>query len=293
LAPGDDANDNDTAVITQVGSAPAVNIQADGSNITIGPGGAGFGLHVRGNVFASGLLDGRTATSIAVAGDGLGATATLTGGLAIDGIVSSSGAQADAYGLFIGDGGVVPNVLVRGSITTSVGADAAQASHGVFIDAGANVSSLENTGTITANYFGETGDARVITDASGTMTTLTNSGRILAQIAATDDDPTDDVDPPPITGSAIAIDLSASAGGVLVEQVAPSVFTDDDADDEVVAPEPRILGDILLGSGADTRSTCKAARSTSPMRPSAPAACSASCCRPCRPTPRSSTRRAR
>ncbi|MGQ0532359.1 MAG: autotransporter outer membrane beta-barrel domain-containing protein [Caulobacteraceae bacterium] len=252
LLPADDANDDAGALITQLGSAPAVHVFADGSNITLGAGAEGYSLYVRGNISVSGLFDGRSGTAIRIEGDGLGSAATLTGGVAIDGNVAAGAAEADAYALFIGDDAIVPNVLVRGNITTNAGADAAMTSYGLFFDTGANVGTLENTGGITTNYFGETGDARAITDASGTLTTLTNSGSILARIIATDDDPTDGVDPPPITGSAIAIDLSASSGGVLVEQVAPTVFTDDDADDEVVANEPLIIGDILLGSGGDT-----------------------------------------
>jgi uncharacterized protein with beta-barrel porin domain len=62
---------------------------------------------------------------------------------------------------------------------------------------------------------------------------------------------TDDIDPPPITGSAIAIDLSASSANVFLEQIAPTVDTEDDANDNVVAGDPSITGAILFGTGDD------------------------------------------
>ncbi|OQW63151.1 MAG: hypothetical protein A4S17_07485 [Proteobacteria bacterium HN_bin10] len=247
-----EADDNAGISLNQFGSAPALFIGADGSNIVIGPNADGFALQVRGGVGAAGVYDGISATGIRIQGDGLGATATLTGGIAIDNSLSAVAAEADAYSLVIGDGAIVPQILIRGSVRTSVTSDPAQTSYGILLDTGASAPTLVNTGLISANYFGETGAAVAIRDLSGALTTITNSGQIAAAIVATDDDLTDDVPPPPVTGSAIAIDVSSSSADVLLEQIAPSVFTDDDAADDTVATAASIVGDILFGSGNDT-----------------------------------------
>jgi uncharacterized protein with beta-barrel porin domain len=247
-----ETDDNAGLSLTQAGAAPAVLVRADSANIVLGPNAAGFGMHVRGGINASGIYDGISSAAIRIEGDGLGATATLTGGLAIDGSISAGAAGASAYSLYIGDDAIVPQILVRGTVLTNVSSDAAQTSFGILLSNGATATTLTNSGAIAANYFGETGGAVAIRDLSGSLATITNSGQITAAIVATDDNLTDDVPPPPVTGSAIAIDVSTSSANVLLQQIAPVAFTDDDAFDDVTAGAARIVGDILFGSGDDT-----------------------------------------
>ena len=247
-----EADDSATAVVNQFGSAPALHVFADGSDVTLGAGDEGFGLYLRGSVGAAGLFDGVTATALRIEGDGLGSVVNITGGLGLDNVLSAGSNEADAYGLFIGQDANVPLVQQRGSVITNLLSDAAVTGYGMFFDVGANVPVLDNWGGITVNYFGETGNAVAVMDASGTLSTITNSGTIVARLVATDEDPMDDVPPPPITGTAIAIDVSANTTGVLLEQVEPIVFTDDDAVDNNIAGDPRIVGEIRLGSGGDT-----------------------------------------
>ncbi|ANP47314.1 autotransporter outer membrane beta-barrel domain-containing protein [Candidatus Viadribacter manganicus] len=252
-AEDNETDDNVTAVLASYGSAPTVHVQADGSNLVVGANADGWGLQVRGQLNATGIYNGIEGTALRIEGDGLGATATINGGVAIDNSVSANSAEADAFGVVFGQDSITNLLAVRGSVTSNSASDAAFTSHAVLLEAGASVPAINNSGTIQANYFGETGDAVAIQDLSGTLTTITNSGGIAALLIPTDSDPTDDILPPTPAGDAIAIDVSTSSANVTLNQVAPSVFTDDDAvDDVVVDDDPAILGEIRFGSGNDT-----------------------------------------
>lgn len=247
-----EADDNAGAIINNLSSAPAVLIQADGSNLVIGPGAEGYGLLVRGTISSNGVFEGFEATGLQIEGDGLGATSTIDGGISIDNTIVVNTRAANSYGIRMGADSISPLLQVRGSVRVITVSDPAVAAYGIRLESGSSVGTINNTGTISATYFGETGDAVAISDQSGSVSTITNSGAIIANIAATDDDLTDDIPPPPVTGSRIAIDVSGTNSGVLVEQIEPTVFTDDDAFDDLVAAAPRIEGDILFGSGGDT-----------------------------------------
>ncbi len=248
-----EADDNVGAVLSSFGSAPVLHFQADGSNLVVGAGAEGYGLLVRGQVVASGLFNGVGATGIRIEGDGLGATATITGGVSIDNSLTASASEANAYGVVFGQDSITSLLQIRGSLFANAAAQASFNAHAVLFEAGATVPTLNNSGTIQANYFGETGDAIAIQDLSGTLTSIVNSGGIAALIIPTDDDLTDDILPPTPTGEAIAIDVSTSSANVTLSQIAPPVFTDDDTVDDIVADDdPAILGAIRFGSGNDT-----------------------------------------
>ena len=247
-----EANDNAGVVVNQFGSAPAMSIQANGSNLVVDPGAEGYGLLIRGSLGALGVFNGFEATGLHIEGDGLGATATINGGISVDNSIGVNSRGANSYGIHMGADSITPLLQVRGSVLAATNSDPAFTAYGIRLESGASVGTINNTGIIGTTYFGETGDSIAISDASGSVSTITNSGTISAIIAATDSDLTDDIPPPPITGSAIAIDVSASNSGVLVRQIAPTVFTDDDTFDDIVANPPKIEGDILFGTGGDT-----------------------------------------
>lgn len=251
-----DPDDDNTAVLTVYGSAPAILIQADPSaNLVLGATASGYGFWVRGSVIAAGVYDNIEATGVRIEGDAGGAIVDTAGGVAIDNSVTASANEANAYGLYIGNNTLVPQTLIRGRLVGAAGSETtAYTAYAMFIGAGADVAALNNSGTVSAQYYGETGDAVAIIDQSNTLATITNSGTIQAQVIATDSDPLDNVPPPPITGSAIAIDVSASTIGVTLNQIADTPFTDDDAvdNDSGGRPPVAIEGDILFGSGADT-----------------------------------------
>jgi uncharacterized protein with beta-barrel porin domain len=249
-----DTDDNNTVNIANYGGAPAVLIQGDpGDSITLGVNGKGFGLDVRGNVSGIGVYDGVDAYAISVMGNGAGTT-TIDGGIALDFNTTAIGTEADAYALYIGANASTPEVLQRKSLTATSTSETAKNAYGVFFDAGANVPSFNNSGTIYAQVFGEVGNATAVTDRSDTLTSITNSGTLIARVVATDDDPTDDIPPPPVTGTSTAIDVSTSTVGVTFSQVPDTVFTDDDTvdDDADTRPTIQTVGDIKFGSGADT-----------------------------------------
>lgn len=251
---GGDADDDNTASLASYGSAPAIHIQADPSaNLVLGATASGYGLWVRGTIGAIGVYDNIEATAIRIEGDGGGSTVTTANGVAIDSAISTASIEANSYGLYIGDNAIVPEVLVRRQIITATSSTGADATYAMFFASGADVAAVTNSGILRAQFFGETGNAVVIADQSNTLATITNSGTIQAQTIATDDDPLDDVPPPPITGSAIAIDVSASTIGVTLNQIADTPFTDDDAVDNDSGGRPAVMieGDILFGSGAD------------------------------------------
>ena len=88
-----EADDNVGAVLSSFGSAPVLHFQADGSNLVVGAGAEGYGLLVRGQVVANGLFNGVEATGVRIEGDGLGATATITGGVSIDNSLTANASE--------------------------------------------------------------------------------------------------------------------------------------------------------------------------------------------------------
>ncbi|MBC7767191.1 MAG: autotransporter outer membrane beta-barrel domain-containing protein [Phycisphaerales bacterium] len=248
-----DPDDDAAAAISSYGPGAALLIQANGANVNIGAGSTGFGLHVQGGLTGVGVYDGVNATALHIEGVG-GSTVTIADGIAIDGTVQAGATNANATGIYIGADATVSELLVRRTISSFVTSDLAQTAYGVVIDTGAIVPELTNTGTMRATVLGETGDAVVITDNSGTLATINNSGLIVAELFATDSDLTDDIPPPPVTGDAIAIDLSTSVIDVTLNQTADVPFNDEDTTDQdaLIRPATRIQGDILFGSGADT-----------------------------------------
>jgi len=246
-----DTDDDNTAQIVLYGSSPAILLRADTGNIVIGPTASGYGLLNRGNITVNPLYDGRSATGFRVDGVGLN-TVDTSDGIANDGQLLISANEANAYGISIGNGALVPEILNRGRILTQVTSEGADIVYGVYLEGG-TTNTLTNGGIIAAELFGETGDATAVYDASNTLATITNSGTIVAQVIPTDDDLTDEI-LPVANGDAVAIDVSASTINVLLEQVADAPFTDDDGVDNDVDARPpvQIIGDIRFGAGDDT-----------------------------------------
>lgn len=249
-----DVDDDFSAGVTSVGSAPALLIEADPSaDLNIGAPVGGYSLHVQGGLNAAGVFDGVNATAIRIQGAG-GAHVFMNDGIALDGVVSAFAQNADSFALAVGVDANVSEILNRRNLSSIVLSDAAQTSYGILLEAGAQVPLITNTGTIRTQLFGETGNTAAITDASGSVVTINNSGTIIAEIFQTDSDANDGVPPPPITGFATAIDLSQNGGGVTVNQTADAPFTDEDGVDNDVNSRPATLirGRILFGAGGDT-----------------------------------------
>lgn len=247
-----DSNDDLTATIISYGAAPAMLIQADGSNIVLGATSTGYGLHIQGAITGSGVYDGIAGVGLRIEGIG-GSTVTIADGIAMDGAVQGLGTNADSYAMVFGADTNVSELLIRRTLSSVVTSDLVRTAYGLVLESGANLPSLNNSGYMLAQVQGENGAAVTITDLSNTLSNITNSGSIIAQLVQTDSDLTDGIPPPAITGTATAIDLSASTIDVTLNQVADVAFTDEDAVDDDVNGRPSTLisGRILFGSGND------------------------------------------
>jgi outer membrane autotransporter protein len=212
-----------TAVLTSSGSAPALDIGSE-RDTTLGAVGTGvdaFGLLNRGNIIASGVNDGISATAIRIGQAGGGST-TVVGGI---------GNQA-------------------GTITaTAYGAEATA----ILVNPGAVVVSLRNAGVIAAAQTGGQNNAGAVIDKSGSLGLVENTGTIQATITA--------VAGQAVTGRAIALDLSANTTGATVRQAKanadgkPAIAGDvllGSGDDRVELLGGTLRGALSFGTGADT-----------------------------------------
>ena len=283
-----DAQETDSS-LTVFGGAPALMIGSDTRASTIGAVGTGdnaFGVINHGTITSQGLLDGVTSTGIQL---GAGQAVAIAGGFRNSGTISATAYDADARAVAIGAGVSAPAIVNSGTLQASGLTELVKRAFGLDIAAGSTVSSLVNSGAIGANLAGEKGDAIGLRDASGTLTSIINTGRIFGVVTATDDeddndDRNTDASDEVVTGRAIAIDVSANTTGVTLVQTGDTTVdrfsdfdsdgtpdltdTDDDNDgipdaqdnadnddDNDGVPDEReaiISGAVLFGSGADT-----------------------------------------
>lgn len=237
-----------TAAIRSFGGAPAVLVGSADKAISLGPVGTGddaYGLINRGSIEAAGVYKEVDATAVQIGGTGQ--SVTLAGGLRNQGTITSSANTGDSTGVLIGAGATAPSIVNSGAIQSVSAGSEANVAAGVLINQGANVASFVNSGSVTAGVNGSKGDAVALRDESGTLTTINNTGKIVAAIS-----PEKDVAQ---TGSAIAVDVSANSTGVTLVQdgvvIPDHKLPDADGDGVPDANEPAIVGAIRLGSGAD------------------------------------------
>ncbi|MFN3512962.1 MAG: autotransporter domain-containing protein [Phenylobacterium sp.] len=240
LDPDNDDEDGDgvadasqaTGSVTSIGSAPAILVGSDSRDVRIGIGGTGVdavGLNIKGSVQGSGVYDGVTATAIQLGG--LGGEVRVDGGVRVTGSVTATAVKAGATAIRFGAGASTPAfVNADGTIQAAATASDAVDVRAIQLDAGASLTTLYNSGAITASITGAKGNATAILDASGSLRDIVNARTISAGFTSSDE----------ITGRAVALDLRANTDGVTVRQVA-------NASDEVT---PAIVGDVLFGSGS-------------------------------------------
>jgi hypothetical protein len=223
-----DANESISSISTY-GSAPAIAIGSSTQNVIIGAvAGSTDGIVMRGNVGASGVYSGVSATGLWIGG-GSGRTVAVTGGLSNSGTILAGAANADSTALRIGSGTSVPTITNSGSIQSLGGGTDTTRSTAILIDSGANVGTIRNSGTISAQLGKAKGTAGAIVDNSGTLTLIENKGTIAVASA------------PTLGEQAMAIDVRANNTGVtLRQQLATGT-----------APAPAIGGNILFGAGSD------------------------------------------
>ncbi len=236
------------ASIKSAGGAPAVLIGSATDAITLGAVGTGdnaYGVINRGSIEGLGLYSGVAAHGIQIGGTGQ--SVTVDGGVFNRGTIGSSAYNADSTAVLIGAGASLPALVNTGTINSTGVTNTENTISGVLIRSGANVTSFDNSGQVTAGVGGSKSDAVAFRDESGTLSSFRNTGIIAAGIA-----PDKDIAP---TGEAIAVDLSANTTGVTFVQdgvvVPDSTLPDADKDGVPDSREPSIQGDIRLGSGAD------------------------------------------
>lgn len=277
------------------GEAPAVHLRAADTNVVIGevsqpgveddpdteedetvdPLPLGFSMANRGSITARGELDDVSAIGFVIEGgtdpDNAPLTTHLTHGFLNAGTLNatafSNESVTTATAFRVGNGGILPvfqndGTLVAGASTVSQSTNYADA-FALIIENGAVFESLVNHGVISASATGG-GSGYAITDQSGSLTSLSNTGTIIASHSAPTaflDDDGNLVTPDDVPHDTIAVDLRANTSGVDLHQYwLPDVVEDDpdtEADeslnatlvtDELIS----ITGDILLGDGNDT-----------------------------------------
>jgi hypothetical protein len=218
----DDASEG-SALISTLGSAPALEIAAD-HDIAVGAVGTGdnaFGFVNKGKVIADGLNDGFAATTVRI-GDATGGHVTIAGG------INNLG------------GTIAANAYVAGATA-------------VLLNPTAVVGTLRNSGVIDAAQNGGQADARGVVDLSGTLTLIENTALIRATVTPKAGQPA--------AGKAIAIDLSANTTGATVRQTkvnassAPAIVGEvrlGSGDDRMEILGGSLTGALSFGAGADT-----------------------------------------
>ena len=238
--------------ITSYGTAPALAVGSATRSITVANAGTGaeaYGLINRGAITAQGIYKEVDANAVVIGGNA-GQTADIGGGLRNDGTIAALAIDANSTAIRFGEGAVASELLNTGGITAAASSDVEVDVTTIKIDAGATLTTLTNNGALLASAGGGLANLTVIQDLSGTLTTINNTRAIQASLSP-------NADGDAITGTTTAIDVSANTTGVTVLQTgvagtATATDPDTDGDGVLDSREPSIVGDIRLGSGADT-----------------------------------------
>lgn len=210
---GVDDSDEGTGSITTYGNGPAFQVGGT-SDITVGSVTGNMGTYsvvIDGSVTANSYYSNTDAYGLVIGGQG--GDVTLTNGIGVSGTLNATSYDQSAVALLINQG--------------------------------STVTSLYNSGTISASLTsGGEGSTTAIRDLSGTLISLENTGYITAGGTSTD--------------TRTAIDLSANTTGVTLTQylndddAATRAEYEEDNDEEDTTVYAKITGDIRLGSGNDT-----------------------------------------
>ena len=234
------------------GSAPAILIGSETRDVTLGVAGTGtsaYGFINRGAINARGVYDGIDANAI-VMGGVASQTVTIDGGFRNEGAVTALAVEANATAVRFGTGLTTPAAVNTGTITAGVASDTAKQATAVQIDIGASVPSFTNNGSILASAGGGVSNVTALLDLSGTLTSITNTRSLQANVSP-------NADNDPVTGIGTAIDVSANTTGVTLTQrgvtgTPTATSPDTDGDGVLDVDEPIIVGDVKLGSGNDS-----------------------------------------
>lgn len=245
LAADDPAASITDAGVSATGSGPALRIRPGGpsgtlTNITLGTVGTGdsaFAILNQGLISTGSSTEGIASEGIVIEGLVSGGTiysTTLAGGLRNDGGDLRAGAtDASAITLRIGANATVPTISNSGDILAITSDSEEDINEGtisalggnataIIVEQSGSLTSLVNTGIISANAAGSGSSAFAVVDNAGTLTNFSNTGDVLALIRDGS------------TGTTTALDVRTST----------SDFT--------FFNSGTMAGDIYLGDGNDT-----------------------------------------
>ncbi|MEM9284786.1 MAG: autotransporter domain-containing protein [Pseudomonadota bacterium] len=187
----------------------------------------------RGTLTASGVYDGIATEAVRIQ------NVTSTAGIRNSGTIIASSFEADSVGARLTGDTNVPELRAEQDISATVTGDGDATA--LLIDSTVTLPVVINDSTqSTLSARADGGDAVVVRDLSGTVTSFTNSG-VLQASQNTDDG--DDA------GATVALDFSVNTSGISILNTVPDAFDPDEDDSSNVG---FIFGDVLTGSGNDS-----------------------------------------
>jgi uncharacterized protein with beta-barrel porin domain len=242
-----DASEGSASIITY-GKAAAVQIGSAARATTIGAvaaGATGYGLIVNGSIAGYGIYDGVEATGLAIGG--LGGDVTIAKGVKVAGTIAAVSYDSSATALRIGSGATVGTVEVTGTVGATGSASTGTAARAILIDSGARVNALAIGGTVVASAADTTdGTAIAILDNAGTVSTITNTGAISASGGLTNTA----IDLR-ASSSGVTLTQSAASATATAPAITGAVYLGS-GNDSVTLSAGRLTGALSLGAGNDS-----------------------------------------
>jgi hypothetical protein len=253
--------------ITATGSTALLIGGAGPGTATIGAASNGLSLNVGGTITSSGVYQNFNATGIQI-GTGAGGV-VMAGGIDVGGAINantvattstadSGSGSGQTFGIHVLSGAALNgNVTVTGSISASSTSTVNNTVTALGIESGVTGSTiLTNSGTIAASITGiaaviggqqqaaggNTGTVTAISDQSGVITGINNSGLISATITPIVPLQTE-------SGTTTALDLRGNKVGVTVTQTMAPTILATSSTSATTPVTPAITGDVLFGAG--------------------------------------------
>ncbi|KEQ51318.1 autotransporter outer membrane beta-barrel domain-containing protein [Sphingobium chlorophenolicum] len=244
-----DASEGSANIVTY-GSAAAVRIGSATADTTIGAVAAdssGYGLIIKGSVAGYGVYNGVNANGLVIGG--LGGNVTLTKGMLIAGSVGAVSYDSNATAVRLGSGATADTIQVSGTVGATGSSVAGTSARALVIDAGAVGRAIVNSGTISATALSTTnGAATAILDSSGTVSSLANSGTISASGGKAGSNVAID-----FTANTSGVTLTQSLASATA--AAPKIVGDvrfGSGNDVVTVSAGSITGNVDLGAGSNS-----------------------------------------
>ncbi|MCC4231755.1 autotransporter domain-containing protein [Sphingobium soli] len=252
-----DSTEGSASIVTY-GSSAAVQVGAADTDTMIGAvaaGGSGYGLIVNGTIAGYGIYDGVDANGLVIGG--LGSNVDIAKGVLVNGSIGAVSYDSNATAIRLGSGARSDTIQIGGVVGASGSSKEGTAARGLVIDSGATVSNLVVGGTVAAAALDdEKGTAIAILDSSGTVSSLKNTGAITASGGATNIA----ID---MSANSSGVTLSQSLASETAK--APQITGDirlGSGNDNVTVSAGTITGDLALGGGNDGLSLSGASRLT-------------------------------